>query len=117
MCHPACDHGKKSIIASGKCALNFWQSFLKAGIRIEEGEGSCSFCSYPIALGTALAGRHSCPTLFNESSEVATPLCDMSSGHNIGWRLTEIFRHCDQRVQHIMQFICVADIGPGFFAN
>src|SRR6266576_6912941 len=117
MHHPACDHREKGIIASGKCALNFWQSRLKTCIRIEESEGSHSFCSYPIAPGIGLAGRQSRPSLFDKSSEVAIPLCDLRSGHGIGWTLTEVFRYCDQRMQHIMQFIGVANIGPGFLAN
>src|SRR5256885_11463957 len=117
MRHPSGNHGEKGVLTRVMCALNFRQSFLEACIRIESGEGSGPFRSHPITPVIGLAGRYSRPSLFDESSKVATPLCDMSSGHSIGWTLTEVFRYGDQRVQDIMQFICIAHVRPGFFAN
>src|SRR5438132_9884289 len=118
MRHPSRNHGEKGLLTRVMCALNFRQSFLEACIRIESGEGSGPFRSHPITPMIGLAGRHSRPSLFDESSKVATPLPHIAdSGWLAARKLTKSFWHRDQRMQHVMQFIRVADIGPRFFAD
>src|SRR5438067_13593081 len=119
MRHPSCDHGEEGILAAGERAFNFDRSFLEGCIRIQKTERTRSFRSYPIASGICVADHgHACAALLSESSKVATPLLDTaSSGCLAARKLTEVFWYCDQRVQHIMQFVGIAHVGPSFFAN
>src|SRR5579863_7992760 len=133
-----CEHG---VVARGNCALDFNNRSVESRTREEQGKNLGPFCCDPVLC--TLVESVDCSAVFEQLPEIFLPavipnalnvapavfvrvdegnLAITHGGALLRWTDESVRRYVDygkrdQRVQDVMQFVCVAHVWPSFFAN